>query len=309
MAIKITEAVEEQEFVVTKDATTAKQVFYVKGAGSVYQAITATDGVNTIPVIGQAYATRDMTDPQNPVLIVDLSLPCESVDCTNIDLEDDLHEITVSYQKTRRSGGSSTAPENPEDGDEYWVISSGGDTTQINTAIDTQAKYGKNAPEVSNYIGVSSDGEDISGVQVIDEVDDLTVTLYKTADDVTSTYINGLRERRGSVTGVAWYGAPAASTLFFGFNIEDYDTDLKVITFNFRVGKNKDANDLGTFKNKDNTNYQVDNGKNAWQYMWSMGKSKTGTSGELQTYNRGVWVADVYPTKDWTALGRSGSLT
>ena len=308
MAITFEEAVEDQTFEEDRDGTTASLVFYVYGAGSVYQACTAPG----LPVVGAVYNARDYTNPAVPVDNLIAGLTCQKVECTNINLQDSFHEVTASYETKNTSGGSSSAPDNPVDGDEFWTIRAGGDTTLLSTATYGQIAYGTDAPDIGNLIGVSDTGE-VEGVQIIDEVDTLTVTAYKAVASVDNAYINVLRSFRGTTNIVAWYGAEIESTLFVGFNIEDYDSTLKIITFEFRIGKNKTASELGavagsgSFKDKDGTSYSITGGKNAWQYLWTQGGTNV-VADKVTRYNKGVWVTDVYLPVSWAGLGLENDL-
>jgi len=305
MAIEVSEAVDNQDYKKTATVVTFSQKYFVTGAGSVYQATLAVG----IPNVGDFYVDTDLTDPEVPVLTPTV-IPCINVRCTNINSTDNIHEITADYEFSVNdsTGGSGTAPENPVDGDEFWTIASTSDTAHVNASPDgfITAQYPGSAPDNNGLIGVQSDGE-INGVDIVDEFYTINVTLYKTAADVNDTYINTINNLKGSVNAVAWYGAPAFASLYKNFRVGDHNSTLKIIEFEFLVGKNKIQSQLTGFKNKLGNVIAITGGKYAHQYIWNR-SAETTTGGVTKTYSTGVYVDTPYLPLAWTGLGLTGNL-
>lgn len=308
MTIKVSEAVDNQDYKKTATLVTFSQKYFVTGAGSVYQATQAPG----IPDVGDFYVDIDLTNPAVPVETPSV-IPCINIHCSNINSTDNIHEITADYEfrVNNPAGGSSSAPENPVDGDEFYVIASTNATAHVNVSPlgilpATYASPGS-APDANGLIGLQAEG-DVNGVDIIDEYYSISVTLYKDAVDVDAAYITALNELRGTTNIALWYGAAIQSTLYQDFRISDFNTTLKIIEFDFLVGKNKITSELTGFRDKLGATIVITGGKEAHQYIWSRAAEST-VAGATKSYSTGVYVETVYDrTQDWTPLGLSGDL-
>jgi len=294
MAVTVEESVENQTYEITSDGFFATKVFNVFNAQGAFEAITHAD----IPEYDEAYYDSLITPAVGPFVLL-----AKKISCVNAG-RDDLHIVTVNYEYRY---ASTDRPSNPSDGDEIYKYDPTGDTVRVSSALATQTKYGADVTNEGSLIGVTAAGE-VEGVDILDTSEVLTVTQWKSTVNVTEAYMNNIRAVRNKYNTVAWYGAAAGEVLFTGVRQVGKNATTTELEFTFLISRNKTAPELPTYTNANGTPYTISGGKKGWQYLWEQAAETTDGAGKPKRYSRGVYVADVYKTDNFSGLGLTGTV-
>lgn len=148
-------------------------------------------------------------------------------------------------------------------------------------------------PDMQGSIGVSADGTEVAGCDIITPTFSFTKTLVKAADDVDSTYIQGVKACVGRVNDGSFFGFSAGEVLCAGVsgsrNGQNFD-----LTFRFLESDNATGLLFGDI--------EVDKG--GWEYLWILYEDDVDdTAKSLIKIPKAVYVERVYDEADFSALG------
>lgn len=295
-----------REYKVGQDAKSVTETYEVRGtdgdvadvvAASTASGTNAAGGTTSIPSRGDQYSTTSMRA---------VELTVEEAGSTDGERR---YVVTVTYARYRNRATE------PQAGDERWRWSDRDENAHIEVAY-SQTSYGETAAEVGNLIGVKGDGS-IDGVDVLDTTGELEVTKWYAYEDVTADLVSiwgALRKKTNAATFKTIF--PAGSLQFLGYAIDPpMDTDEPTqVTFRFRYAPNLTAADLPTFSGMGGVGsagptetITITGGKTGHQYLWvQQGEIAAGTATETRV--KGAYVATVYDSGDFEALGLEGSL-
>lgn len=182
-----------------------------------------------------------------------------------------------------------------EEGDETLSFSTTGGRKKVTQSLST-TKYGSEAIDFKGAIGVTENG--IEGVEVPAPALQIVKTRRFAPDFVTPAYLKTLATLSGSKNDAAFMGFEAGELLFEGATGSQKRPDEPWdITFNFNASQNATGLSVDTITGI---------AKLGWNYLWVHYRTKETALG-LAQQPRGVYVEEVSPDGDFTAIGLSGS--
>lgn len=211
----------------------------------------------------------------------------------------DTWEVTVTFEHK-----DDDWPDDPEDGDEYWTISSSLESITRKTA-NAQTGYGVYKRDVGKSVGVTQDGA-VEGGPWFAPTAKLDVTLWKSAAEITDAYITGCLGEMGRVNSGSWYGFSAGEVLFAGFSIPKRGDDIWEIQFSFEIRPNEATADLPSYPDYGGGTITYEAGLKGWEYAW-IDEVTADDTDDVKMLVRGLYVAQFYETSDFSALDLSGS--
>lgn len=218
----------------------------------------------------------------------------------NVENLDETHIVTIRY-KSRKA-----------DGYERWEMRNTGETVETNFCIE-QDKFGTEAKEYNNVVGLSVDGT-IQGVSIPDKIQELVVTHWKTTDDFNAQYKLDSQEVENTLNNAEYYGQPAGSVLYKGYTVVEQNAVITKLEFRFLISPPTDQTTLTSyFKEASGSAVTFTRDKLGWEYMWIQTANK-GDPDSTLTYTKGAYLAKIYDTltgatvANFKKLGLSGKL-
>jgi len=180
-----------------------------------------------------------------------------------------------------------------EIGESTFRFSTGGGSRHITTSRGTVAYAASGtAPDYKSAIGVTKDG--VEGVDIVVPKFEWSETHPIAAADVTSAYIQILKDLTGKLNNATWNGYAAGEVLFLGAEGSkraDGDWD---ITFNFAAGENVTGKTVGGIAGV---------AIKAWDYVWIRFKTVEDTTAKKMVKQAdAVYVETVYESGDLSTL-------
>ena len=168
-----------------------------------------------------------------------------------------------------------------------FSFDTGGGTQHITLPVSGTSitKYGGSAPDRSI---IGWDGTNAQGCDIVVPVYNWTDTYYKDDGDVDAAYKSTLYGLTGKVNSDSWKGYAAGEVLFLGASgaKRGWYGDWE-ISFRFAASPNQTGLSFGSISGV---------AKKGWEYLWEEHNKDTGAL-------VGVYVAQVYPTGAFSALG------
>lgn len=170
-----------------------------------------------------------------------------------------------------------------------------GTTTAKVLYAKSQAKFdptGLTAPDVGLAIGVTPDG--IEGVDILIPTGCFSYALKLTDAQVTDGYKDLLFAATGTTNNAPWKGKAAGEVLFLGSSGAKRGRAKWDVQYRFAYSKNVS----GTIAGVPSVT------KSGWNYVWTMSADKIDNTAKAMTKQvRGLYVATVYDSTDFSALG------
>ena len=136
----------------------------------------------------------------------------------------------------------------------------------------------------------------------------MTVTQWQAAGYLTEAKLNLIRGCRNKVNSVVWYGTAIGEAFFKGWRLAARSSNFITLEFTFLISRNRLAGELPTYYNRIGTPYTITNGKKGWEYLWEQSAEAVVAGAEPHIYSKGVYVAKVYETNNFSGTGLSGAL-
>jgi hypothetical protein len=282
----------------------AEITYHVSGAEDEYQALTAEG----IPEYGDPYP-RDLGSGTTAARVSNLEATLTNGSDSGLNWT-----VTVKYSTGKVSGGSGGGaagrPANPQPGDEWFSLSFTTETSHIQDARSQDA-FGDNAPDAGLSIGLNDAG-DVTGCDVLTPTGTLEIHHYLAPATITATWLANAMACLGAMNESTWYGLLPGDALFQGMSFGTQNDDVVEVVYSFGVRPFTAQEEIPEYIDAAGNQITVTNGKLGWQALWSwpMQKIEGGGSGgnTLSNCVRGVYVATVYPTNDFAALGLNNDM-
>jgi len=282
MAITVEELFEGQGYNRSKIGRTLARKFKVSGADD----SEAAGEASGIPDIDDLYES-------GPMRVV--SKNAEPMGADN------RHTVNVNYAYSPSS--NSERPDDPVDGQEFWLIDLSGQTINQQIAI-SQTGFGTNKREVGNLIGVKDDGT-VEGVDKNVSSGTFTVTLWQDADVIDDDYIDDIMSEYGKINGYAYYGYAPGELLFNGVRIPNRGLDLWELEFVFTFEPNVAEGDMPDLTDDAGDPIIITDGLDGWQYLW-LDQNMVDDGTDIKWAVRGAYKSDVYEESNFSDLPLSG---
>ena len=140
-----------------------------------------------------------------------------------------IYEVTVNYGQKKRETGSYS-----------WSFDSTGGSVSIKAAIDHRGSYpsGGDANPHNGSIGVSADGKDVEGAEIIIPALKLSVTFRHPQAEVTMPFVKTLARATGQTNAYEFLTYEPGELLFMGATGSDGSETEAEVTYQFAASEN-----------------------------------------------------------------------